>query len=105
MATKRVTLSMVNFNSDICGIHFEGSTAVVEDDGTLRTQRLFQRLMILFPGTVVEEISPACAPAPVPVPVPAPAPAPAMFMDEADIGALYTPVEPEPKSKGKGKRK
>jgi len=114
MATKRVTLSMVNFNSDLCGFRFENSVATVEDDGTLRMQRLFHRLTTLFPGSVIEEISPACACVPTPAPTPAPgstpapamfppAPTPAMFMDEADTGALYAPVEP--KSKGKGKRK
>jgi len=107
MATKRVTLSMVNFNSDLCGFRFENSVATVEDDGTLRTQRLFHRLLTLFPGTVVEEISPACARVPTPAPTPAPAPAdvPSIFMNDVDVNAFYTPVEPKSKSKGKGKRK
>lgn len=59
MAQKKITIGLVNYNEAACGFMFNGSVCIIEDDGSLQIQRNLTRLLVLFPGSIVEELQPS----------------------------------------------
>jgi len=109
----KVTLGLTNYSGEMCGTIFKDSVAVLpkkENEEAMAQGRMINRLKLLVPGTMFEEID-ADAPAqerepeaPISPPTPPPAPEPAtksdavIFAEDPDESEDETeePEEAEP---------